>query len=78
MDAGAAMLEFNRSRVIHVHRIDCLLHLLHLSVSARMENAFFMGPLGKGSWHEWSKQHRVGLIGSTWYSMSRSDISNTT
>ena len=42
------------------------------------ENVFSMGPLAKRSWHEWPKKHLVGLLGSLWYKMSRSDDSNTT
>ena len=37
-----------------------------------------MGRLAKGSWHEWPKQHLVGLLGSLWYNMSQSDVFNTT
>ena len=60
MDAGAAVLEpFNPCRAIHVHRIGCLLHVLHLSVNTGMENAIFTGPLGQGSWHEWPKKHKL-------------------
>lgn len=43
-----------------------------------MENELFMGPLGTGSWHEWTRLHLVGLLGSVWYNLSRSDASNTT
>ncbi|CAN0467373.1 unnamed protein product, partial [Ectocarpus sp. 8 AP-2014] len=34
-----------------------------------------MGPLGKGSWHEWQQQHLVALLGSIWYNTSKSDSS---
>lgn len=40
-----------------------------------MECEFFMGPLGKGSWHEWEEHHLVALLGSIWYNTSRSDSS---
>ena len=65
-------------RVIHAYRIGCLLHVLHIFVNAGMGNVFFMGRLGKGSWHDWPKQHLVGLLSSRWYNMSRLDVSNTT
>ena len=79
MDAGAAVLEpSDPERVIHAHRIGCLVHVLHLFVNAGMRNLLFMGRLGKWSWHEWPKKHLVGLLGSLWYIMSRSDVSTTT
>ena len=75
MDAGAAVLErSDPGRVIHAHRIGCLLHVLYLFVNAEMAHVFFMGRLRKGSWHEGPKQHLVGLLGSLWYNMSRSDV----
>ena len=78
MDAGAAVLEpSNSGRVIDVHRVACLLHVVHRSVNGGMENVFCMGPVGEESWHERPKQHLVGLLGSLWYNMSRSDISST-
>ncbi|CAM9251460.1 unnamed protein product, partial [Hapterophycus canaliculatus] len=43
-----------------------------------MECEFFMGPLGKGSWHEWQHQHLVSLLGMVWYNLARSESSNTT
>ena len=50
MDAGAAVLEpSDPGRVVHVHRIGCLLHVLHLSVNVGRETVFFMGPLRTGS-----------------------------
>ena len=51
MDDGVAALEpAAPGRAIHVHRIGCcLLHVLHLSVKAGMENVFFMDPLGKST-----------------------------
>ena len=39
----------------------------------------FIGPLGKGSSQKWSQQqHPVDLLGSLWYNINRSDVSNTT
>lgn len=80
MERGAAVqADANLAeQIIYAFRIGCLLHVLHLAVNAGMENVFFMGPLGSGSWHEWPKQHVVCLLGSVWYNMSRSDVSNTT
>ena len=79
MDAGAAVLDrSDPGRAIHAHRIDCLLHVLHRFVNPGMGNVFFMGRLGKGSWHEWPKQHLVGLVGALCYILSRSGVSNTT
>ena len=50
MDDVAAALELAPpGRVIHVHRIGCLLNVLHLSVNAEMEKNVFMGPLGKST-----------------------------
>ncbi|CAB1102116.1 unnamed protein product [Ectocarpus sp. CCAP 1310/34] len=40
-----------------------------------MECEFFMGPLGKGSWHEWEDNHLVALLATLWYNISRSDSS---
>ena len=78
MDAGAAVLEpSDPGRVLHAHRVGCLLHLFHLFANAGMGKLFFMDRLGKGSWHEWPKQRRVGLLCSLWYNVSRSDVSNT-
>lgn len=65
-------------KIIHGIRIGCLLHVLHLAVNAGMECEFFMGPLGKGSWHEWQRQHLVSLLGMVWYNLARSESSNTT
>ena len=64
--------------IIYAFRIGCLLHVLHLAISAGMQTDSFMGPLGTGSWHEWPKQHLVSLLGSVWYNTSKSDVSNTT
>ena len=50
MDDGAAALKpAAPGRVLHVHRVGWLLHVLHLSVKAGMENVFFMDPLGKST-----------------------------
>ena len=66
------------SRIIHAFRIRCLLHVLHLSVNAGMDNPFFVGPLGNGAWHKWPWQHLIGLLGIVWYNTSRTDVANTT
>ena len=52
--------------IIYAFRIGCFLHVLHLAVNAGMENVFFMGRLGSGSWHEWAKQHLVCFLGSAY------------
>lgn len=67
--------ESGESPTIFAHRIGCLLHVLHLAVNAGMECIFFMGPLGKGSWHEWEDHHLVALLGTLWYNTSKSDSS---
>ncbi|CAB1114871.1 unnamed protein product [Ectocarpus sp. CCAP 1310/34] len=41
-----------------------------------MTSLYFMGPLGKGSWHEWERDHVFSLLGMVWYSTSRSESSN--
>ncbi|CAB1100448.1 unnamed protein product [Ectocarpus sp. CCAP 1310/34] len=41
-----------------------------------MTSALFMGPLGKGSWHEWERDHVFSLLGMVWYNTSRSEPSN--
>ena len=64
--------------IMYAFRIGCLLLVLHLSVNAGMDNPFFMGPLGKGAWHNWPRQHLVSLLGIIWYNTSRSDVSSTT
>ena len=66
------------AKIICAFHTGCYLHVLHLAVKAGMECMFFMGRLGTGSWHEWPKQHLVCFLGSVWYNMSRSDVSNTT
>ena len=47
-------------------------HVLHFSILHGLENPSFMGPLGKGSWHEWESPHLVALAGMVWYNLSRS------
>ena len=37
-----------------------------------------MGPLGKGSWHEWEGGPLVALLGCVWFNISRSNACNTT
>ena len=32
-----------------------------------------MGPLGKGPWNEWERDHVFSLLGLVWYNTSRSD-----
>ena len=50
IDVGAAALEpAAPGDVVHVHRIGCLLHALHLSVNAGMETVFLMGQLGQST-----------------------------
>ncbi|CBJ28869.1 expressed unknown protein [Ectocarpus siliculosus] len=41
-----------------------------------MTSVYFMGPLGKGSWHEWERDHVFSLLGMVWYNTSRSESSN--
>ena len=62
---------------IHSHRIGCVLHILHISVTAGLTTPCFMGPLGVGSWHEWKEDHLVALLGSVWYNISRSNTCNS-
>lgn len=63
--------------IIYAFRIGCLLHVLHLAISAGMQTDSFMGPLGTGSWHEWPKQHLVSLLGSVWYNTSTRALAAT-
>ena len=46
---AAAAASAEEDAPIHAHRIGCVLHILHLAVTAGWTNPFFMGPLGKGS-----------------------------
>ena len=73
--ASAAAVE---DPLIFAHRIGCVLHILHIAVTAGMTNPFFMGPLGKGSWLEWEGDHLVALLGCVWYNISPSTACNTT
>ena len=66
------------SCIIYAFFIGCPLHVLHLSVNAGMDNPFFMGPLGKGAWHNWPRQRLVSLLGIIWCNTSRSDVANMT
>ena len=54
LEAGAEELAAAAAQVttIYAYRIDCVLHILHLAVTAGLTSPFFMGPLGKSSWHE--------------------------
>ncbi|CAN0340918.1 unnamed protein product, partial [Laminaria digitata] len=58
-------------------RVGCALHVLHIAVNAGLENDYFMGPLGKGSWQDWQYDHLVSLLGVVWYNLSRSSSSNS-
>ena len=49
---------------IHSHRLGCVLHILHISVTAGLTTPCFMGPLGVGSWHEWKEHHLLAVLGS--------------
>ena len=71
--AAAAAASAEEDAPIYAHRIGCVLHILHLAVTAGFTNPFFMGPLGKGSWHEWESDHLVALLASIWYNISRSN-----
>ena len=55
---------------IHSHRLGRVLHILHISVTARLTTPCFMGPLGVGSWHEWKGDRLVALLGSVWTRVS--------
>ena len=63
--------------VIYAFRIGCFIHVLHLADNVGMESVLHMCSLGSGSFHEWPKHHLACLLGSAWYNMSRSDVSNT-
>ena len=59
MDDGAAALEpAAPDHVTHVHRIGCLLHVLHISVNAEMANVFFHGP----AWEIHLQFHRDDVV----------------
>ena len=57
---------------IHSHRLGCVLHIPHISVTAGLTTPCFMGRLGIGSWHEWKEDHLVALLGSGWTRVSHS------
>lgn len=52
---------------ISIIRVGCFLHILHISITSGIDNDFFMGPRGTGSWHEWQRQHVFALLGQAWY-----------
>lgn len=62
----------DKEKPIHAVRLGCILNIMHLSVTAGLESNYFMGPMGSGSWHEWKKNHLVALLGTLWYTVSRS------
>ena len=70
---AAAELDDLRDRRVYAARLGCVLHILHIAVTAGMTSTFFMGPLGKGPWNEWERDHVFSLLGLVWYSTSRSD-----
>ena len=45
---AAAELDDLRDRRVYAARLGCVLHILHIAVTAGMTSTFFMGPLGKG------------------------------
>ena len=71
---AAAELDDFRDRRVCAARLGCVLHnILHIAVTAGMTSTFFMGPLGKGPWNEWERDHVFSLLGLVWYNTSRSD-----
>ena len=70
---AAAELDDLRDRRVYAARLGCVLHILHIAVTAGMTSTFFMGPLGKGPWNEWERDHVFSLLGPVWYNTSRSD-----
>ena len=70
---AAAELDGLRDRRVYAAYLGCVLHILHIAVTAGMTSTFFMGPLGKGPWNEWERDHVFSLLGLVWYSTSRSD-----
>ena len=73
---AAAELDDLRDRRVYAARLGCVLHILHIAVTAGMASTFFMGPLGKGPWNEWERDHVFSLLGLVWYNTSRSDSCN--
>ena len=70
---AAAELDDLRDRRVYATRLGCVLHILYIAVTAGMTSTFFMGPLGKGPWNEWERDHVFSLLGLVWYNTSRSD-----
>ena len=73
---AAAELDDLRDRRVYDARLGCVLHILHIAVTAGMTSTFFMDPLGKGPWNEWEIDHVFSLRGLVWYNTSRSDSCN--
>ena len=71
---AAAELDDLRDRRVYAARLGCVLHILHVAViTAGTTSTFFMGPLGKGPWNEWERDHVFSLLGLVWYNTNRSD-----
>ena len=70
---AAAELDDLRDRRVYAARLEYVLHILHIAVTAGMTSTFFMGPLGKGPWNEWERDHVFSLLGLVWCNTSRSD-----
>ena len=60
---AAAELDDLRDRRVYAARLGCVLHMLHIAVTAGMTSTFFMGPLGKGPWNEWERDHLFSRLG---------------
>lgn len=75
--AGEKNSSSEEAAIIYAYRLGCVLHILHIAITAGFTSVFFMGPLGKGSWHEWGTSHVFSLLGMVWYNTSRSNSSNT-
>ena len=54
---AAAELDDLRDKGVYAARLGCVLYILHIVVTAGMTSTFFMGPLGKGPWNEWERDH---------------------
>ena len=70
---AAAELDDLRDRRVYAAHLGCVLHILHIAVTAGMTSTFFMDPLGKGPWNEWERNHVFSLLGLVWYNTSPSD-----
>ena len=70
---AAAELDDLRDGRVYAARLGCVLHIFHIAVTAGMTSIFFMGPLGRGPWNEWERDHVFSLLGLVWYNTSRSD-----